>query len=331
MIVKIFELQKRLTNNINFFLLYGSNVGLIEEIINKTFKPIFSKNLYNYDETDITKDPEKFYEEILNKSFFDNDKLLIINRATDKILNIIEELIIKNPDEVKVIIKSGLLEKKSKLRTFFEKNINVFAIPFYEETHQQITNIAINFFKEKKISISPKSVNLILEKVRNDRISLNNEMQKIYCFYQSKKRIDFEDIKKLINLRENYNAIELVDQCLIKNKSRVFNIINDNHFTLEDNIMIIRSFLNKLKKLKKIKNKILANNNFETAIKFFNPPIFWKDKENIKLQIKNWSLEEINKLIKKINSIELTIKKNSQTSNFLIPELIISIAGLSNN
>jgi DNA polymerase-3 subunit delta len=166
MIVKSFELTKKIPKNINFFLLYGSNLGLIEEIINKFLKPIFSKNLFIYDEIDLLKNPSQFYEEIFNKSFFDNDKLLIINRATDRILSIIETLVTKNLDDLKIVIKSDILEKKSKLRIFFEKNKDVIVTPFYEETHQQLASIAINFFKEKKIAISSKSLNLILEKMK---------------------------------------------------------------------------------------------------------------------------------------------------------------------
>ena len=331
MIVKSFELTKKIPKNINFFLLYGSNLGLIEEIINKFLKPIFSKNLFIYDEIDLLKNPSQFYEEIFNKSFFDNDKLLIINRATDRILSIIETLVTKNLDDLKIIIKSDILEKKSKLRIFFEKNKDVIVTPFYEETHQQLASIAINFFKEKKIAISSKSLNLILEKVGSDRMSLNNEMQKIYYFYQTEKKVCFDDIKKLINLGKNYNVSELVDQCLIKNKSKVLKMINDNYFSSDDNIAIIKSFINKLKRLKIIQNKVSANSNFETATKFIYPPIFWKDKEIIKNQIKIWSLKEINKLIKKTNQIELSIKKNSQISNFLIFNFIIYTTHFTNN
>ena len=331
MIVKSFELTKKIPKNINFFLLYGSNLGLIEEIINKFLKPIFSKNLFIYDEIDLLKSPSQFYEEIFNKSFFDNDKLLIINRATDRILSIIETLVAKNLDDLKIVIKSDILEKKSKLRIFFEKNKDVIVTPFYEETHQQLASIAINFFKEKKIAISSKSLNLILEKVGSDRMSLNNEMQKIYYFYQTEKKVCFDDIKKLINLGKNYNVSELVDQCLIKNKSKVLKMINDNYFSSDDNIAIIKSFINKLKRLKIIQNKVSANSNFETATKFIYPPIFWKDKEIIKNQIKIWSLKEINKLIKKTNQIELSIKKNSQISNFLIFNFIIYTTHFTNN
>ena len=147
MIVKHYNLKNNLKKNINFFLLYGSNNGLIDETIEKIFKPIFSKNIYRHDEEEILDDVGSFKERILNKSFFDNDKLVIINRASDKILRVIEEIIEKKTEDIKIIIKSGVLEKKSKLRGFFEKNNNTIIVPFYEDNYQSLMMIAQNFFK----------------------------------------------------------------------------------------------------------------------------------------------------------------------------------------
>ena len=95
MIIKNFDLKKNLKKNINFYLLYGPNSGLIEDTINQVLKPNFSKNIYNYDESEILSNVDNFKETVLNKSFFDNDKLIIISRATDKILKIIDEILEK--------------------------------------------------------------------------------------------------------------------------------------------------------------------------------------------------------------------------------------------
>ena len=121
MIVKYFDLKKKLNESTNFFLLYGLNIGFIEETINKVLKPILSKNVFNYEESEVLANIDEFKENIFNKSFFENDKLIIISRATDKILAIIDDIIDKNDTETAIILKSSNLEKKSKLRNFFEK------------------------------------------------------------------------------------------------------------------------------------------------------------------------------------------------------------------
>ena len=331
MIIKYFDLKKDLKENINFYLLYGLNVGLIEETINGSLKPIFSKNILNYEENEILANVDEFEQNIFNKSFFENDKLIIINRASDKILGIIEDIIDKDVAETVIILKSSNLEKKSKLRNFFEKNKKTIISPFYEDNYQSLMTIAQNFFREKKIKISPQNINLIVERSKGNRISLKNELEKIGNFTLKKLSIELKDILKLTNLSENYNYSELADHCLAKNKKKTLNILNENNPSIEDNILILKTFLYKLKRLKKLKKDMEIQKDIETAISLFKPPIFWKDKDLIKQQLKVWSLPQLKVLIKNISGLELLIKKNSKISNEIISNFVLERLEIPNN
>ena len=331
MIIKYFDLKKNLKENINFYLLYGLNVGLIEETINDSLKPIFSKNILNYEENEILANADEFEQNIFNKSFFENDKLIIINRASDKILGIIENIIDKDVTETVIILKSSNLEKKSKLRNFFEKNKKTIISPFYEDNYQSLMTIAQNFFREKKIKISPQNINLIVERSKGNRISLKNELEKIENFTLKKLSIELKDILKLTNLSENYNYSELADHCLAKNKKKTLNILNENNPSIEDNILILKTFLYKLKRLKKLKKDMEIQKDMETAISLFKPPIFWKDKDLIKQQLKVWSLPQLKVLIKNISGLELLIKRNSKISNEIISNFVLERLEIPNN
>ncbi len=331
MIIKHYDLKKNIKGNINYYLLYGANSGLIEETINYTFLPNLSKNVFYYDENEILANINSFEETIFNQSFFDNDKLIIINRASDKILNFIKEIIEKDVKDLKIIIKSHVLEKKSKLRNFFEKDSSTIITPFYEDNAQALLIIAQNFFKEKNIKISSQNINFIVERSNKNRINLRNELEKIANYCYKKKSINLEEIIKLTNLAENYNIAELADQCLARNQKRTLNIINENIPSSEDNIIILKTFLYKLKRLKKLKIELQANNNTEIVISSYKPPIFWKDKDIIKQQLKIWSLEQIQSFISKINNLELLVKKNSQLSNQIINDFILEGLKVSNN
>jgi DNA polymerase III subunit delta len=331
MIVKFFDLNKNLKKNINFYLLYGLNAGLIEETINNTLKPAFSKNIFSYDESEILANITEFQENIFNKSFFENDKLIIINRASDKILDIIEDIIDKEITETVIVIKSSTLEKKSKLRNFFEKGKDIIATAFYEDNYQSLMNIAQNFFRKKEIKISTQNINFIVERSKGNRISLKNELEKIENFSKKKISIELSDILKLTNLAENYSVSELTDQCLAKNKRKTLNILNENNATFEDNILIVKTFLYKLKRLKKLKIDLEIKKNPDSVISSFKPAIFWKDKDLVKQQLKVWSLPQIQFMIKKISNIELLIKKNSQISNQITNNFILEKLEVSNN
>ncbi len=323
MIVKQFDLKNKIKNKINFYLLYGQNSGFIDETINTILKPNFSKNIFYYEEVDLLSKIDEFKEEIFNKSFFENDKLIIISRATDKILQLIEDIIQIQTDDIKIIIKTGSLEKKSKLRNYFEKNKNTIVVPFYEDTHQSLIAIAQKFFYEKKIKISNQNINFIVERVKGNRINLKNELEKIYSLSFKKNIIEFEEILKLTNLAENYSISELTDQCLVKNKKKTLNILNENNSSHEDNILIVKTFLYKLKRLKRLKKELQTKSNSEEVISSYKPPIFWKEKDLIKQQLKIWNLPQIQSAIKEVNNIEMLIKKNAEISNQIINDFIL--------
>ena len=325
MIVKSYEINKTNLNKFDLFLLYGENEGFKNEVIQKNFENKYLNKIFRYDEREVLENRDNFLNDILNKSFFDNKKLIIISRTSDKIKNIIEEIIEKKIDDIKIILSAGILEKKSKIRTLFEKNINLVCIPFYADNFQTLNIIALNFFKEKKIFLSQESVNLLVDRSRGNRQNLINELNKIENFSISEKKISIEEILKLTNLAENYNVSELADSCLTKNSKKTLNILNENNFSSDECTLIVRTFLSKLKRLLKLKKEInYQKNNVDQAIASFKPPIFWKDKDNIKKQISIWSVESIKKIIFKLNEIEILIKKNSLNSINILSDFIIN-------
>ena len=330
MIIKSYEINKINLKKNNVYLLYGENEGFKNKIIDDTFKK-FSKNIYKYDEKEILNNKENFFNKILSKSFFETEKLIIILRSTDKIVNIIEEIIEKNIEDTKIILLANILEKKSKLRMLFEKNKNIVCVPFYADNFQTLNNIANTYFREKKIPISQETINILVARSRGDRLNLNNEIIKIENFTKSKKIINVDDILKLTNLAENYSVNELVDSCLAKNSKKTINILNENNYSTEDCILIIKTFLIKAKRLNKLKSQTKENENIDQLITSFKPPIFWKDKEIIKEQVKNWTLKKVENLIYKINEIELLIKKNSSNSINILFDFIITQSNKTNN
>jgi len=324
LIVKSFELKKKLNKNVNFYLLYGPNNGLKNEIIENNLIPVFSKNIYRFDEKDIIENLNTFEESVYNKSLFEDYKLIIIERASNKIFPIIEKIINQKTLNLKIIIKADLLDKKSKLRNFFEKNSSTIVVPIYEDTHQTLIDYAHNFLKEENIRISNENINLIVNRSK-DRINLKNQLEKISIYCKRKKKLEYLNLIKLVDSSESFNISELVDNSLAKNQAKVLNLINENTFYQEDYIIILRTFLNKLKRLHKI-NEIIDSDkkkNIEQVITSFKPTIFWKDKEIIKQQLKNLSFKQINSLIYKINNLEFLLKKNNQLAHKFINNFIL--------
>ena len=321
MIIKSYQINQINPTIHNLLLFYGKNEGLKNEIIKNIIRD--KKNINNYDEKEVLENEYNFVENILTKSLFDDEKIIIIKRSTDKILKVIESLNSKKLEDITIIINADNLEKKSKLRSFFEKNKETICIPFYPDTDQTLSKLAYDFLKGKKISISQSSINLIINKCSGDREALYNELNKIDFYTKNGKKITTEDIMKITNLIENHSVSELVDNCLAKNNKKIINILNENNFNNEDCILITRSLLNKSKKILQLVKEFENNKNIELTISAAKPPIFWKDKEITKQQIKSWKPESIKNLIYKLTDIELLIKKNLNNSINFITDFIL--------
>ena len=324
MILKAFELNKINFTRNKFFLLYGENEGLKIESIKKNFIDKYTAAIQRYDEREILENKENFFNTIFTRSFFENEKLIIISRTSDKILEIIKAILEKEVENTIIVLVANSLEKKSKIRSYFEKNKETICIAFYEDNKQTLSGLVSLFFKERRIPISQQTINLLVDRCRGDRLNLKNELFKIENYLLDKKSITSEEILKLTNLAENYNVSELIDNCLAKNTRKTANILNENNYSTEDCILIIRTLLLKSKRLQKLQIENKNKKNLDETISSFRPPIFWKDKEIVKQQINNWPLKNVEDLIYNISEIELLIKKNSTNSLDILSDFIIT-------
>jgi DNA polymerase-3 subunit delta len=329
MILKSYEIKKIDSKKNNFVLFYGKNEGYKDEAIKFLIQN--KGEILKYDEKEILENQESFFESIFSRSLFENEKIIIIKRASNKIFEIINEINEKNVDDLFIIVNAENLEKKSKLRSFFEKDKKFICVPFYPDNEQTLSKLTYDFLKEKKILMSPLNINTIVNKCNGDREALINELQKIECFVKKGKKITSENLQKLTNLNENHSISLLVDNCLAKNKKKIIGILNENNFTNEDCIMITRSFLVKAKKLLALTKTFETNKNIDLTISSAKPPIFWKEKEITKQQIYKWKPKNIKQLIYALNETELQIKKNINNSINLITDFILSHSSAETN
>jgi len=320
MILKSYEITNINLHKNNLVLFYGKNEALKDQAIKLINK---NKQIFIFDEKEILENQNYFLETVTTKSLFEKEKTILIKRASDKILKVIEYIYSKDLKDINIIVNSDELEKKSKLRIFFEKEKECVCVPFYPDNEQTLIKLAYNFFKENKIMVTQYSINQIVNKTLGDRKSLINELEKIAQFSKDKKNIKDEDIAKIINLNENYSISELVNNFLAKNKKKIVNILNENNYSNDDCVLIIRSFLNKSKKILKLSEEYEKNNNINITISNARPPIFWKEKEITVQQIQKWKPKKIKQLIYKLNELELNIKKNFNNSICLTTDFIL--------
>ena len=329
MIIKSYETSKIDIKKNPLILFYGKNEGLKNQtkitLLNK--KKITS----NYEEIEIINKTDEFFENLNSKSLFEEEKIINITRVTDKIFKIISEIIEKEIKDLIIILDSDNLEKKSKIRSLFEKSKKCICVPFYPDTNETLSKLAFQTLKKNNISISSSNINLIVNKCTGDRKILSAELEKIINYARYGKKIDTEEITKLTNLIENHSISELIDNCLAKNKNKTINILVENNFSSEDCVIITRVFLNKLKKILNLCEEFKKNNNIDLTITTAKPPIFWKEKEITKKQVLSWTPNKIKETLYEINNIELSVKKNYDNSINLITDFILNLVSKKSN
>ena len=330
MIIKTYKIKSALQEN-RFYLFYGENTGLKEEVILELRNKSPDSEYLNYFEKDILQDTNLFYEDIFSKSFFNDKKLIIIKDSSDKFLEIAKSILEKGLQDLTVVLVAANLDKRSKLRGYFEKEKDLYCVPFYKDENSTLNTLAINFFNKEKINISQELINIIVSKCSRDRKNLLNDLNKIKLFLQDKKKIDKFTLSKIINLADDHSLNEIVDNTLLKNKNQVSKMLNENDFVFEDMIILIRSFLKNIKRLLNLKTQLGAKDNINEIIQNYKPPIFWKDKEIVKRQSELWEKSELILLIKKTNNTELMLKKNSQIYKQIIGNFINNFFERVNN
>ena len=262
---------------------------------------------------------------------FENEKIILIKRATDKILETIKVISEKNIIDITIIIISENLEKKSKLRSFFEKDKSYTCIPFYEDNDYTLLRFANLYLQKENIKMSQENMNYVISKSNGDRGYLKSNLKKLSLYSNNNKMINDESLFKLINLTEEKNISVLIDNCLAKNQKKIINILNENNFTNDDCIIIVRTLLKKSKHILLLSSEYEKNKDIGLTISSSRPPIFWKDKEITKKQILEWPPTSMKKAIYETSKLELNIKKNFNNSINLITDFLISFSSKTNN
>ena len=327
MIYKSFLLEQNINNlKDNITLFYGENAGLKKDLQKKIKSNLPNSEKIIYFQDEILKKPDSFFNEIVNASLFEKEKIYFIYQTNDKILDLVKLLETKDINK-KIFLFAELLDKKSKLRSYFEKTKSLGIVACYNDNETILKKII--FTKLAKYEgLSTENINAIIENSNLDRIKLNNELDKIQTYFKDKK-INRSQLLSLLNLNENDNFDSLRDAALSGKNIITNKLLN---FTLIENDKTIFYLNNINQRLNKLNEILLINNkSIEQCINEIKPPIFWKDKPTIMEQTKKWNLEKIQLVLKKTFDFEIKIKTNSTVDkNVILKKLIVEICNIAN-
>ena len=335
MLIKSYEISEKNLNSLNFFLIYGENIGLKQDIVKVVLELKEKKNgkyeKFEFQEEEIIKNQENFFNLIFSGSLFDKKKTIFVNRTTDKLFNLISEVLKKDIKDTLIFFKADQLEKKSKIRNLFEKDKNLVCVTCYQDNNFNLIKIINDEINQTKIKLSTESINLLIERASGDRNNLRNEINKLKSFAFNKRLISYDQVKELTNMARNYQNDYIVNMCLNGDKKKLHKTLKENNFLFEDFLILLKIFTKKIHRLLKIKILSHSEKNIDQIFNQIKPPIFWKEKEDVRKQVGLWNEKKLNLIIKKINEIELNCKKNHELSTNITLDFLSTVCNEVNN
>ena len=325
MIYKSYIIENNLTilkNNVILF--YGENLGLIDDFKRK-IEENHKSRILKYTQDEVLKNENILISEIKNISLFDEKRIYFIQDVNDKILNFISKIINEIKDE-KIYLFSNLLDKKSKIRNFFEKQKETDIIACYPDNEATIKKLILSNLKDFT-GLTTEIINIIIDCCSCERVKLNNEIKKIKSYFLN-KNIDKKNLLDLLNLREDDGINLIRDSALAGNNKLTNNLLKSIIIEPEKAVYFISIINNRLVKLNEIKK--INSSNIEKVISEMKPPIFWKDKPFFLAQAKLWNKEKLKLAIEKIYQTELITKSQSNINKeIILKKLIVDICNIA--
>ena len=310
----------------NIVLFYGENIGLLNEFKNKIKSLNKSKEILVFSQSEILKNENNFFSSVTNTSLFEDKNIFFINDANDKILEYLKK-IEEKLDNDKIFLFSGILDKKSKLRKNFENSKNYDVIACYEDNELSLKKMIASKLKDF-IGITPQIINILIENSSASRIKLNNEIQKIRALFLDKK-IDKQNLEKLINVKSDENFELIKDSALKGNKIKTNSLLSTTSFESDKTPLYLTIINNRLIQLREL-SSLSIKKNLSEAVNNIKPPIFWKDKPNFIDQAKIWTTAKIKLAMDQTYELELKVKSNTNINKeILLKKLLLDICNIA--
>ena len=308
-------------------LFYGENLGLKNDF-KRIIKEVNSEDeILYFNQDEIIQNNNVLIKEITNVSLFERKKIFFVENINDKFLDLVME-IEKIVADNKLFLFADILEKKSKLRNYFEKSEICAAIPCYADNDLSLKKL-IQSKLEEYSGLTGSNINMILDSTNSDRSKLNNELEKIKTLFQD-KIIKSEKLDLLLNNKSNEDFNKLKDQAFLGNKIATNKLLSETIIDNEKNIFYLNMINQRLYKISETLNK--NGKTVEAKINSLKPPIFWKDKPNFISQVKKWNKSKINNVLNETYIVEKEIKSNSIINkNVLVKKLIVNICQIANS
>ncbi len=302
-------------NDYNFVLFYGENIGLKDDFKRKLTELFSKTELLNLYQEDFNKNKDILINEYRNNSLFAKEKTIIINQMDEKLIEDIKYLL-ENKQSTKLFIFTNMLEKKSKIRSLFEKDTTIAIIPCYSDNEITLKKYIKNELREFK-NLSEESVRLIINFSNSERKIIKSHINKIKLLFEN-KNIDNNILETLLNSDKNELFENIRDAALKGDKEALGKLLNNFIFNKEDIFYYFNSINSVLLRLYDLQKERKETESLEETLNNAKPPIFWKDKNKFQILLKKWSKYRLYEALNHLSKIEKKMKSQTEINPMIL-------------
>ncbi len=326
MILKSYLVEKDITLLDKYFitLIYGENIGMKDDIKNEIKKFFNDYEKITFTQDEILKDYRILNEQVDNTSLFSQKKIIFISEISDKIKDLISEILENRKSDIKIFLFAQNLDRKSAVRRNFEKNKEVGIIACYQDNERTLSDYVRKNLEGYR-GLSQQMINFLISNSGLNRKTLFHEIKKIKSLF-SDKNIDIKKLPELLNNNNNLDFDDLRDYCLSAEKEKLNYSLGSVAFQNENAYFYLGILGARIEKLLNLNYLLKKEKNLDKAIDTIKPPIFWKDKPIFYKQMKKWNIKKLKEAKGTLFKTELEIKKNANlNNNVLLKNLIINL------
>lgn len=324
--------------NTKIIFFYGSNLGLIDLLYNKsiTLLNIDVNNPFNVskiDGSEFSENPFILEDNINTLNIFSERKIILLDlshiRINRSIENIILNAVVEENINYLLIIKAGNIGEQNQLVKYFKNSNNSILTVCYEEKTNKIKNDINNILIKHKIFFSNEFISKFSSTFNSDSLSNKMELDKLDSFLRNNKTVTEDVLFKFLINNEDINLNKVVKSCSMGDAKESLYYLEKIYDKSNSNVILVRMFGKHFKTVEKILISSQLGSSFSEAVDCLKPPVFFKDKPFFLSQCGLWSFKKINLIQKRLIDLELKTKTGLYPEKTLISQFILSTSILA--
>ncbi|MBP2229875.1 DNA polymerase-3 subunit delta [Azospirillum agricola] len=316
-------------------LLYGPDSGLVRDRAQTLGKTVVDDladpfRVAEFLGRAVADDPARLADEAAALSFTGGRRLIRVRDAEDNATAAFAAFLdAPPPGDSLILVESGDLSARSKLRLLFEGEDAAAAIPCYVEEEASLGRVIADILHGHGLTADPDALTFLAANLVGDRMVARNEAEKLALYMGGTRRVTLEDAQACIG-----------DSAALSMDEPVWAAAEGDFVTLDRSLArlfaegtspvpILRGAQRHFQRLQLLCAQIAAGKSAEAAVESIRPPVFFKLKSRLIGQTRRWSPNAVRQALERLVDAEADCKRTNMPDQTICARVLFQLASLA--